>query len=258
MKLIYVLVFPILLGLTACKPEAPQLDVAPPGTPASPSPVPQATPQRAPQSAPQINKGAPTAAQLAEFKRLHGSAYDANSRSDRAKMDAILGAVAQQAPEGDLRQRVVQVALTYVGEQETHGKNRSPLIDKMNRLTGVALGSPYCASFNALVYTEAKVPKPWPLSAWSPDWVKNPTWTQGSGATPRPGDAFGIWFASQGRVAHTGLVREWQDNGVVITIEANTSPSAAVGSVSDRDGDGVWSKRRLRSQIHSVRNWIGQ
>lgn len=252
MNLRYV-ALPILLGLSACAPEAPQLDVPPASAPQA-TPALQATPApRAPQSPAALDPRT-----LAEFKRIHGSAYDPQSRADRAKMDALLGvAVKPEAtPAGDVRQRVVQIAMSYIGEQETNGKNRSPLIDKMNALTGVPMGSPYCASFNAWCYSQAKVPAGWPRSAWSPDWVRNPTWKEGSGATPKPGDAFGIWFASQGRVAHTGLIREWQDNGVVITIEANTSPVAAIGSVSDRDGDGVWSKRRLRSQIYSVRNWI--
>lgn len=242
--------------VTGCSHEPPMLDVPPSSAPAE-----QAQAQAGPaQSAAPVN--APSAEDLAKFKRLHGSAYDPLSRADRAKMDALRGTSAavepSPAPSAEtMRQRVVRIAQSYVGQQETNGANRSPLIDRMNRLTNVPLGSPYCASFNALVYSEALVPKPWPLSAWSPDWVANPTWTSAKGGTaPAPGDAFGIWFANKGRVAHTGLVKEWQPNGAVITLEANTSPTAAVGSVTDRDGDGIWSKRRLRSQIHSARNWI--
>lgn len=40
----------------------------------------------------------------------------------------------------------VDTALRYVGTRETHGPNRSPVIDRWNRAVGVPLGSPYCAS----------------------------------------------------------------------------------------------------------------
>lgn len=163
-------------------------------------------------------------------------------------------------PPPPTRERVIAEAAKLIGEKETHGSNRSPVIDRMNRLTGVPKGSPYCASFNAWIYTQANVPATgWPLSAWSPSWVSRPTWTRSKGGpTPRAGDAFGLYFRNLKRVAHTGLVKEWGSGAAMITIEANTSPNAAVGSGSDRDGDGIWSKRRLKSQIHSTRDWIGE
>ncbi len=152
------------------------------------------------------------------------------------------------------RDRVVSEASGLVGLRETHGRNRSPVIDKMNKLTGAALGSPWCASFNAYVYKLAQVPKPWPASAWSPDWVASPTWTRAKGGqTPRPGDPFGIYFANKGRVAHTGLIEKWGD--AVVTIEGNTGPTGSVGE-ADRNGEGSFRKRRLPRQIHSVRDWI--
>lgn len=195
------------------------------------------------------------------FRSTHGSAYDPASRIDREKMAALKGSPeAKTAPiaKPDTRQAILAVARPLVGQTESHGNNRSPLIDGMNRLTGVPLGSPYCASFNAWCYNQANVAPNWPRSAWSPDWVKNATWTKANGGiAPRAADAFGIWFASKGRVAHTGLIESWGEASAV-TIEANTSPSAEFGAAADRDGDGIWRKRRLRSQIHSVRDWIGE
>jgi hypothetical protein len=138
---------------------------------------------------------------------------------------------------------------------ETDGPNRSKVIDAMNRLTGAEMGSPWCASFNAYVYDLAKIPKGWPRSAWSPDWVKDPTWTRAKGGdTPKPGDSFGIYFSSKGRVAHTGLIESWGDS--VLSLEGNTGPTGSVGE-KDRNGEGSFRKRRLKEQIHSVRNWIG-
>jgi hypothetical protein len=117
------------------------------------------------------------------------------------------------------------------------------------------MGSPWCASFNAYVYDKAKVPKGWPKSAWSPDWVKNPTWTRAKGGqTPKPGDSFGIYFQSKGRVAHTGLIESWTSKEVT-TLEGNTGPTGSIGA-KDRDGDGSYKKWRDPAQIHSVRSWV--
>lgn len=209
---------------------------------------------------------------LSEFKRQHGVEYDPLSRVSREKMAKITGAGekpggsgAKGIPEAKQpvpapvplspRPAIIAEATKLLGNTETHGSNRSPLIDAMNRLTGVPMGSPYCASFNAYVYQEAGVPAgKFPRSAWSPDWVKNPTWTRSrNGRNPLPGDAFGIWFANRNRIAHTGLVERWGDS--VLTLEGNTGPTGTVGEF-DRNGDGIYRKRRARGTIHSVRNWL--
>ena len=74
------------------------------------------------------------------------------------------------------------------------------------------------------------------------------------GKTPEAGDTFGIYFASKGRIAHTGLVAGVKGNSI-ITIEANTSPQPAAGE-ADRNGDGVWKKIRPLSTIHSTKRWL--
>lgn len=154
-----------------------------------------------------------------------------------------------------VRDRVVKSAESLLGLKETNGNNRSPIIDKMNKFVGAPLGSPWCASWNAWNYNEAGATG-YPKSAWSPDWVRSPTWTRSKGGkTPLPGDAFGIYFSSKGRVAHTGLISKWGNS--VETLEGNTGPSGTVaGSPGDREGDGSYKKRRLRTQIYSVRNWL--
>jgi hypothetical protein len=162
-------------------------------------------------------------------------------------------AIATPSPTPKPRDRVVAEASKLMGLKETHGRNRSPIIDKMNLLANANYGDPWCASFNAYVYRLADIPK-YPVSAWSPAWVANPTWTRAKGGeTPKPGDPFGIYFSNKGRVAHTGLIKSWGD--AVQTYEGNTGPTGVVGE-ADRNGDGSYVKRRLKSQIYSVRNWI--
>lgn len=174
--------------------------------------------------------------------------------------------VVQRAPEprkpapavGDARALVLKAAQSAVGTVEKTGHNDGPLIESMQRLVGIRAGAdPYCAAFNFWSYHTAGQGAAVPRSGWSPDWVAKPTWTATrGGTTPRPADSWGIYFAKQGRVAHTGLVKEWKDAAsLVITIEANTSPQAASGE-ADRNGDGIWSKRRPLRQIYAARAWL--
>lgn len=156
----------------------------------------------------------------------------------------------------DPRARVLSVATRLIGVREATGKNDGPVIEAILNSTGNHRGDPYCAAFNYWCYREAGLSSLVPRSAWSPDWVRNPTWTAARGGRPpAPADTFGIFFPSKKRVAHTGLIRKW--GAAVVTIEGNTAPEATPGSAADRDGGGIWSKRRLPRQIHSVRDWIG-
>lgn len=154
------------------------------------------------------------------------------------------------------RDRVLAVAISLIGTTEATGRNDGVAIERILTSAGASKGDPYCAAFNYYCYFRAGLSSLVPRSAWSPDWVRKPTWTlKNGGSLPRPADAWGIYFPSKGRVAHTGLIRSWRGSSV-ITVEANTSPDATVGSAKDRDGEGIYSKRRLTSQIYSVRNWI--
>lgn len=158
-------------------------------------------------------------------------------------------------PQTD-RQKVLAVAASQIGVTEKTGRNDGE-VDKYLASVGLAgTRAPYCAAFNYWVGREALAAKnPYPKSAWSPDHLKGATKVSKS-TVIRGGETFGIWFASKGRIAHTGLVESF-DGATFITIEANTSPTAKSGSAADRDGGGVWRKRRPRLTVHSTRDWIG-
>ena len=165
-------------------------------------------------------------------------------------------ALAVAAPAADPRAAVLAVAQSAVGWTEATGRNDGPEIERILASTGNRRGEPYCAAFVYWAGMTAGFPRLYPRSAWSPDMVAAPTWTRARGGRePQPADAFGIYFPARGRVAHTGLIAE-NRGAVFLTIEGNTSPEAISGSAADRDGGGVWRKRRLRSQVWSVRNWF--
>lgn len=160
------------------------------------------------------------------------------------------------APLTNDRAKVVVVAGQQIGVREKTGNNDGVEVEAYLASTGTAKGNPYCAAF---VYwcgkTALGVHNPYPRSAWSPDMVAG-----GSAdiASARPADTFGIYNTDKGRIAHTGIV-ERVDGKFLITLEANTSATAALGSAADREasvGGGVYRKRRPLSTVKRVKSWF--
>jgi hypothetical protein len=79
-----------------------------------------------------------------------------------------------------------------------------------------------------------------PISAWAPDQVRR---NNVPFSSLKSGDVFGLFFQSKKRVAHVGFVDRVR-GAFLMTVEANTSPDAAAGSSQDRDGQGVYARRR--------------
>lgn len=157
---------------------------------------------------------------------------------------------------GDSRKRIIAEATKLVGTQEKTGHNDGPAVDRILASVGLeGSGAPWCAAANRFIYDRAGLKGKAPRSALASDWVKSPTWKQGEGEKPLPGDTWGIYFQSKGRVAHTGIVDTWGKE-TVITLEGNTSPEAVAGSARDREGEGYWRKRRAVRQIYAVKNWL--
>ena len=155
------------------------------------------------------------------------------------------------------REAVLRVAKSQVGIKERTGKNDGE-VEKYIDSVGLnpKAGYPYCAAFNYWVGREAlgKDVKHFPRSAWSPDHVKGGTKVT-STTQIKGGEAFGIYYSSKKRVGHTGLLKERQGANF-ITYEGNTSANAAVGSAADREGQGVYSKRRHWRTIYKYKDWI--
>ncbi len=153
------------------------------------------------------------------------------------------------------REKVLRVADAEVGVREKTGRNDGE-VDKY--LRAVDLGgsrAPYCAAFVYWVGEEALADaNPYPKTAWSPSMVvRGPKVT--SDFRPKGGETFGIYFRSKKRVAHTGLIEERQ-GASLITVEGNTSASASVGSAADREGHGVYRKRRHLRTVYNYRDWL--
>jgi hypothetical protein len=151
----------------------------------------------------------------------------------------------------NLQIKIINVASKYVGETESEGNNSSPFIRKINKFSGATPTDPYCSSFVSWVLHEAGA-KNFPITPWSPTMVsKNNILFDNI----KPADVFGLYFSSKGRVAHVGFIKNPNYNSSsILTVEANTSPTAAVGSNSDRDGDGVFAKIRNKKLMSNPKN----
>jgi len=149
--------------------------------------------------------------------------------------------------------RVSEVYTAELGVREATGRNDGVRVEMYLASVGHKKGAPWCAAFVSWVYQQAGVKAV--KSAWSPSWfpVNNTIYTRGKegNKTPDRADVFGLWFQNLKRIAHVGFIHEWQPNtSVVITVEGNTNDAGS------REGDGVYKKRRLKSQIYKVSRWL--
>lgn len=142
----------------------------------------------------------------------------------------------------------------FVGFMEIP-RNRGWLPDAGNRLTGVPLGSPWCASsmyygFHTAVPCITAV-----RSAWVPAWHGRGTgmvvthdrrWVTPAGYKPllKPGCLFTIHFQSKNRDAHIGMIESVSKDWVSFTtLEGNTNNGHS------REGNGFYRNTRRVASI---------
>lgn len=146
---------------------------------------------------------------------------------------------------------LVERAKSYIGTKERGGKNRGPEIDRFNRTVGVALGSPWCLSFQYTVFEEVYADKlrqknPLPRTAHCmtlynmvrrgecPELITMPA------TKAQPGDL--LILDHGGGKGHVEMVVERLDDGMLVTVGGNTNRAGS------REGDGVYAGR------YSMRN----
>ena len=155
----------------------------------------------------------------------------------------------------DTRQQrfdVVHEYSQYIGVREASGKNDGYDVALFLQSTGLSEGYAWCAAFVNYCLEKAGVHTD--KSAWSPAWFPKEKIVYQRNVSmirkPLPGDVFGIYFVKKKRIAHVGFIHRWSDGSGVITVEGNTNKAGS------REGDGVYKKFRMKSQIHSVADWI--
>jgi hypothetical protein len=149
-------------------------------------------------------------------------------------------------------ERVTEIYSSEIGVRELTGKNDGKRVEEYLASCGRTKGDAWCAAFVTWTFKQARIKAV--VSAWSPSWFpsENTIYTRGakSNRIPDMTDVFGIYFQELGRIAHVGFIDKWEGGSFCITVEGNTNDA------NSREGDGVYRKRRLKSQIYKVSRWL--
>ena len=148
--------------------------------------------------------------------------------------------------------RVADIYRSQIGVRELTGHNDGKMVEAYLASCHLSKGNPWCAAFVTWSYKQAGVKTV--VSGYAPNWFpkQNVVYSRQSKNNSIPGtsDVFGIWFANKKRIAHVGFIDEWLPGSFAVTVEGNTNEAGS------REGDGVYRKRRLKSQIYKVSRWI--
>lgn len=146
---------------------------------------------------------------------------------------------------------VTECALQENGVKEATGNNDGVRVNEYQRAAGLANGTYYCAAFCCFIYQGCGVPVP--KSGWCPSFFPENRVIYDRrnkvNGTPQGGDMMGIYFKSEGRIAHCGIIIQWGKE--VTTVEGNSNAGG-----NSRNGDGVHKKYRDMGVIYQVAKWI--
>lgn len=156
------------------------------------------------------------------------------------------------AQQGSVRDKVKSVYDSQIGQRELTGKNDGVAVESYLKYVGLAKGNPWCAAYVCWSLGKAGVVNPRAggcVYLMERGEIIYKSTTKFQKRPPIYGDVFFIYFAAKKRVAHTGFIDKWGDK-MVKTVEGNTNEAGS------REGDGVYAKVRIRSQIYAVANYI--
>lgn len=146
---------------------------------------------------------------------------------------------------------IVEKAKDQIGVKEK-GDNRGAKVSQYLASTGLEPGYAWCAASINWIYQQCDVETPDSKAAWSPAWFPTDKTIYKHNLVeampPQPGDVFGIYFSSKGRIAHVGII-ERQSKGYFITLEGNTNKAGG------REGQGYYRKRRPERAVDRVSRW---
>lgn len=141
------------------------------------------------------------------------------------------------------RDLLVSVAAGELGVKEATGRNDGLRVEEYLQYSGLKKGDPWCASYLSWVFKQAGFGRP--CTGWSPALFPLSRRT----TDPLPGDVYGIYFKSLGRIGHCGLL-ERRHGSWVFGLEGNTNVDGG------REGNGVYRKVRHVRTIDCFANWV--
>lgn len=166
----------------------------------------------------------------------------------------VLADVCQAAPkkpdtrtEAEVRQQLVAVMDSQVGVRELTGRNDGVQVQLYLKAVGLVGNWPWCAAFVVWCIRQVGLVPNANGAARSFFSPKTKIWPGVPGAAPpQPGDPMGFRFVRKD-IDHVGFVRIWGTTPMALSVQGNTS-----GNKADRDGQGVYKKYVLKSQIAEV------
>ena len=140
---------------------------------------------------------------------------------------------------------------------ESTGHNDGPKVKEYLSSVKLGEGFPWCSAFVHWNFRECGyVVEPAREFAAAARWDERPVWRP-SGWSPQTdpytpisedGDLFTLWYNNLGRIGHVGIIID-EDRDYITTVEGNT------GSGGEREGQGVFRRKRLKKSLHSVCRW---
>jgi len=150
------------------------------------------------------------------------------------------------------RDYVKSIYESQIGIREK-GINSGKEVEMYLASAGLSKGNPWCASFVQWSYLQCDSGLKIKSAGWVPSWFpsKKLIYVRGkiNKEHPRSGDLIGIYFKEKKRLAHIGFY-DSETSDFYITVEGNTNEEGS------REGDGVYKKRRLKGQVHSISSWL--
>ena len=153
---------------------------------------------------------------------------------------------------------LIHEAKRWVGITEQGGNNRGQMVELFQRAAGgLANGEPWCMAFAqfCIQAVDNLVTDCEGLREKSPLFKSEHcliVWNKSQALkidSPKPG-CLCIWQHGQTASGHVGIIVDLNADGSIMTVEGNTS-SADAGN--QREGDGVWLKRRRLNTGGSLR-----
>lgn len=144
-------------------------------------------------------------------------------------------------------EKVILNGYADVGLRESTGNNDGKHIDRYARSVGMPLRSAYCYAAiytwcqDVSISTGLQNPLPRTGSTQTAFSITAARLPQAASAKPKRGDVL-IWRIPRKWLGHAALITKATPEGVVYTIEANTSRA---DNGNQRDGGGIWTKRRF-------------
>lgn len=153
-----------------------------------------------------------------------------------------------------LRAVTLRFAEDMLGVEEIRD-NEGEEVEMFQQAADLRPGDPWCAAFvnwcaeqGARLRNETSPLEDVPLQGYVQSYYEygdEQLWIRSPDEPAGLGDIFLMYFDSKGRYAHMGLVRDpMPGESVFTTVEGNTSADATSGSADDREGQGVYSKKR--------------